>query len=117
LESVVLRRIFDPKRDEVTGEWRKLHSEELNGLYFLSKYYSADQIKKNKLEERREAYSVLVGKPKGRRSLGRLRRRWEDNIKMNLQDVDVGAWSGLIWLRIGVWWWAHLNAVKKLWVP
>jgi stalled ribosome rescue protein Dom34 len=81
---MVLRGIFEPKRDEVTGEWRKLHIEELNDLYFLNKYYSGDQIKKNKLGERRDAYSVLVGKPKGKRPLGRPRRRWEHNIKMNL---------------------------------
>jgi len=46
---MVLRRIFEPKRDEVTGDWRKLHSEELNDLYFLNKYYSCDQIKKNNM--------------------------------------------------------------------
>jgi hypothetical protein len=49
----------------------------------------------------RGVYRVLVGRPEGRRPLGRSRRRWEDNIKMDLQDVGWGAWTGLIWLRIG----------------
>jgi hypothetical protein len=51
--------------------------------------------------ERRGAYRALVGKPKGRRPLGRPRRRWEDNIKMDLRQVEWGAWTGSIWLRIG----------------
>ena len=91
LESMVLSRIFEPKRDEVTGEWRKLHNAELNDLYFLNKYYSDDQIRRNKLGERRCAYSILVGKPKRKSPLGRPRRRWEDNIKMNLQEVGCGS--------------------------
>jgi len=86
----VLRRIFDPKRGEVTGEWRKLHNEELKDLYFL-KYFSTVKIKKNRLGEMRDAYRVLVGKPKGKRPLGRLRLRWEDNIKMNLQEFGCGS--------------------------
>jgi hypothetical protein len=87
---MVLRRIFDPKRGEVTGEWRKLHNEELKDLYFL-KYFSTVKIKKNRLGEMRDAYRVLVGKPKGKRPLGRLRLRWEDNIKMNLQEFGCGS--------------------------
>jgi hypothetical protein len=51
--------------------------------------------------ERRGAYRILVGRPEGRRLLGRPRRRWENNIKMDLQEVGWGAWTGLIWLRIG----------------
>jgi len=51
--------------------------------------------------ERRGVYRVLLGKPEGKRQLGRSRRRWEDNIKMDLQEVGCGAWTGLIWLRIG----------------
>jgi hypothetical protein len=51
--------------------------------------------------EGRDAYRILVGRPEGRRPLGRPRRRWEDNIKMDLQEVGWGAWTGLIWLRIG----------------
>jgi hypothetical protein len=51
--------------------------------------------------ERKGAYRILVGRPEGRRALGRPRRRWEDNIKMDFQEVGWGAWTGLIWLRIG----------------
>jgi hypothetical protein len=51
--------------------------------------------------ERRGAHRVLEGKPEGKRQLGRPRRRWEDNIKTDLQDVVREAWTGLIWLRIG----------------
>jgi len=108
----VLSRIFEPKRDEVTGEWRKLHNAELNDLYFLNKYYSDDQIRRNKLGERRCAYSILVGKPKGKSPLGRPRRRWEDNIKMNLQEVGCGSMDWIVLAQDRVWWLALLNAVK-----
>ena len=93
-ENRVLRRIFGPKRDGVTGEWRKLHNEELNDLYSspnivrVIKYRRmrwAGQVAR--MRERIGVYRVLVGKPKGNRPLGRPRRRWEDNIKMDLQDV------------------------------
>jgi len=101
----VRRRIFGPKRDEVTGEWRKLHDEELNYLYCIVRV-----IKSRKMRwaghvactgERRGVYRVLVGKPEGKKLLGRPRRRWEDNIKLDLQEVGCGAWTGSIWLRIG----------------
>jgi hypothetical protein len=89
-KNKVLRRIFGPKRDEVTGEWRRLHYKELYALY-SSPHHSGDQ---------RGAYRVLVGKPEGRRPLGRPRRIWENNIKMDLREVGWGgAWTGSIWLR------------------
>jgi hypothetical protein len=53
------------------------------------------------MEEKRVAYRILVGRPEGRRPFGRPRRRWEDNIKMDLQEVGWEAWTGLSWLRIG----------------
>ena len=86
----MLWRIFGPKRDEVTGEWRKLHNEELNDLYSLP---SIVRVIKSRMKwtvyvahmgESRGAYRVLVGKPEGKRPLGRPRRRWEDSIKMDL---------------------------------
>jgi hypothetical protein len=84
-ENRVLRRIFGPERDEVTGEWRKLHSEERHNLYSSSSIIR--QIKSRRvrwagnvarMEEERKVYKVLVGKPEGKRPLGRLRSRWED---------------------------------------
>ena len=87
-ENRVLRRIFGPKRDEVTGEWRKLHNEELSDCTPLPQYCPGDKIEKNEMGgalacmgERRGIYRVLVGKPEGKRPLGRPRRRWENNIK------------------------------------
>jgi len=88
----VLRGIFGPKRDEVTGEWRKLHNEELNDP--LTQSFSGDQIKKNEMGgecsmygERRDVLRVLVGKFEGKRPLGSPRHKWEDNTKMDLQEV------------------------------
>jgi hypothetical protein len=86
-ENRVLRRILGPKRDEVTGEWRKLHNEELHNLY--SSPDIIRQIKSRRMMwaahvarvgEEIKVYKVLVGKPEGKRSLGRPRRRWEDRI-------------------------------------
>jgi hypothetical protein len=99
LENRVLKRIFGLKRDEVTGEWRKLHSGELHNFYS-----SPDiiwQIKSRRMRwaghvarmgEGRNVYTVLVGKPEGKRPLGRPRRRWEDGIKMDLREI--GWWVG-----------------------
>jgi len=104
-ENRVLRRIFGPKRDEVTGQRRKLHNEELNDLYFSTHIV---RVIKSRVEwaghvarmgEKRGVHRVLVGKPNGKRLLGRPRLRWEDNIKVNLQEV--GLWTGSSWLRIG----------------
>jgi hypothetical protein len=93
-ENWVLRRIFGPKRDGVTGEWRKLHNEELNDRYCSPNIFRV--IKSRRMGwaghvarkgERKCLYRVLVGKPEGKRPLGRSRRRWEDNVKMDLQKV------------------------------
>jgi hypothetical protein len=104
---MVLKRIFGPKRDEVTGEWSKLHNEELHDLYSspsivrvikLRRMRSAGHVAR--MGEERGVYRVLVGKSEGKRPLGRLRNRWEDNIRMDLQEVGCGVWTGLGWLRI-----------------
>jgi len=104
----VVRRIFGPKRDEVTGVCRKLHNEEPNDLY--SSPYIVRVIKSRimrwagqiaRMRERRGVYRVLGGKPEGKRPLGRPRRRWEGNIRWNFRKWDVGAWTGSSWLRIG----------------
>jgi hypothetical protein len=77
-----------PKRDEVTGERRRLHNKALYSV-LLSKYHSGDQVKKTEMG-RRGAYRALVGKPEGRRPLERLTRRWKNNIKMDFRDVGWG---------------------------
>jgi hypothetical protein len=73
----------------------KLHNEELNDIY------SSPNIIRVIKSRRRDAYRVLVVKPEGKRSLGRPRRRWEDNIKLQRSGMGEGAWTGLIWYRIG----------------
>jgi hypothetical protein len=90
----VLRKIFGLKKDEVSGEWGKLHNEELRDLYSSP---SINRIIKSRrmrwaghvarMGEKRNAYRLLVGKPEGKRPLGRPRRRWVDNIKMDLGEV------------------------------
>jgi hypothetical protein len=96
-EKRVLRRVFGPKRDEVTGEWRKLNNEELNNMYSLPNIVWVVKSRQMRwaghvarMGEDRGVHSVLVGKPEGKRPLGRPRRRWEDNIKMDLQEVEGG---------------------------
>jgi hypothetical protein len=92
-ERRVLRRIFGPKRDEVTGNWRRLHNEELNGLYSSLNIVRVMKSRRRwaghvaRIGEGRGVYRVLVGKPEGKRPLGRPRLRWEDNIRMDLQEV------------------------------
>ena len=103
-ENMVLRRIFGPRGDEVTGEWRRLHNEELNDLY--SSPYIVRVIESRRMRwaghvarmgEERGVYRILVGKPEGRIPLGRPRCRWVDNISMDLQEVGCGYmdWIGL----------------------
>jgi hypothetical protein len=100
-ENRVLRRIFGLKRDKVTGQWRKLYSGELHNLY--SSPDIIRQIKSRRtrwaghvahMGEGRNLYRVLVGKPKGKRTLERPRRRWEDGIKMDLREIGWGCGVG-----------------------
>ena len=93
-EKRVLRRIFGPKREEVTREWRKLHNEEPNDLYFSPSIFRVIKSKGiwwaghvARIGDSRSVYRVSVGKPEGKRPLGKHRRRWKDNIKMDLQKV------------------------------
>jgi len=87
-ENRVLRRIFGPKRDKVTGEWRKLHNKELNDLYTSPNIIRLIKSRSMRWAEHvagmGERRGILVGKPEGKRPLGRPRHRWEDNIKMDL---------------------------------
>jgi hypothetical protein len=101
-ENRALRRIFGGKRDEVTGEWRKPHNEELHDLYSspnIVRVIKSGRIKwvghVARIAKGRGVYRVLLGKPEGKRSLERPRCRWEDNIKMDLQEVG---WGGIDWI-------------------
>ena len=119
-ESRVLRKIFLPKRDEVTGDWRKLHNVERNYLYSLPIIFRMMKSRSMRwaghvarMGESRCVYRVLVGKSEGKRPLGRPRRRWEDNIKVDLQDVGCG---GMDWIDLAEdrdRWRALVNAVMN----
>jgi hypothetical protein len=122
-ENRVLRRVFGPKRNEVTGEWRKLHNEELNDVYSLpnivrvvkSKMRCAGHVAR--MGEERGVHRVLVGKPEGKRPLGRPRRRWEDNIKMDVQEVGGGRRDWMELAQDRERWRALVSTVKNLRVP
>jgi hypothetical protein len=124
LENRVLRSIFVPKRDEATGDWRRLHNEELNDVYSSPNIIRV--IKSRRLRwaghvarmgEERGAHRILVGRPEGRRPLGRPRRRWEDNIKMDIWEVG---WWGMNWIELAQdrdRWRALVNVVMNFRVP
>ena len=121
---MVLRRIFGPRRDDVTEEWRRLHNEELNDLYSSPNIVRVIKSRRMRwaghvarMDEERGVYRVLVEKPEGKRPLGRPRRRWVDNIRMNLQEVGCGYvdWIGLAQDRER--WRTLVSAVMNLRVP
>ena len=99
-ENRVLRTVFGPKRDEVTRDWRKLHNEELRDLYFLPNIVRVVKSRRMRwaelvarMGEGRGVHRVLVGKPEGKRPSGRPRCRWEDNIKMDFQEIPPILWN------------------------
>jgi hypothetical protein len=119
-EKRVLRGIFGVERDEVTREWRKLYSEELNDLCSLPDIIRVIKSRRMRwaglvarIEESRDVYMVLVGKLEGKRPLGRPRRRWVYNIKMDLHEVGCG---GMGWINVAQArdrWRALVNGVLK----
>jgi hypothetical protein len=93
-DNRVLRSIFGPRRDEVTGDWRKLHNEKLHNLYSspnIIKLIKSRRMRRAghvaRMGETRNAYRILVGKPEGKRPLGRPRCRWVDNTKIYLREI------------------------------
>jgi hypothetical protein len=123
-ENRALRGIFGPKRDEVTGGWRKLHNEELHNLYSSPSITRMVKSRRMiwaghvaRMGVKRNAYRILVGNPEGKIPLGRPRRRLVDNIKMNLREIewDVGDWTDLAQDRDR--WRALVKAAMNLRVP
>jgi hypothetical protein len=120
-ETRFLRKIFGPKRDEVTGEWRKLRNEELHNLY--SSPDIIRQIKSRRIKwsghvarmgEERKLYKVLVGSPEGERPLGRPRCRWQDWIRIDLREIGLG---GVDWIQLAQdrdQWWVVVSVVMNL---
>jgi hypothetical protein len=123
-ENRVQRRILGPKRDEVTGEWRKLHNKELRHLYSSPSIITIIKSRRMRwaghvarMGQKRNAYRLLLGKPDGKRPLGRPRRRWVDNIRMDLGEVG---WSDVNWIGQAQdrnRWRTFVNSVLNLRVP
>jgi hypothetical protein len=119
----VLRRIFGPKRDEETGDWRKLHNEELRNLYSspsIIRVVKSRRIRRTghiaRMGDKRNAYR-MVGKPEAKRPLGRPKCRWVDNIKMDLREIG---WNGVDWIDKAQnrdQWRVLVNTVLNLRVP
>jgi hypothetical protein len=122
-ENGVLRKIFGPKREE-DGSWRKLHNDELHSLYSSPnsvRVVTSRRMRRAghvaRMGEGRDVYRVLVGRSEGKIQLGRPRRRWEDNIKMDLRDIGI---DGANWIQLvqdRFQWRAFVNTVTNLRVP
>jgi hypothetical protein len=118
---MVLRRIFGPKRDEVTGIWRKLRNEELHNLYSSPNEIRLIESRRMTwagnvaiMGEKRDSYRILVGKPEGKRPLGGPRREWVDNVKRDLREIR---WDGMDCIDLAQdrdQWRALVNTVMNL---
>ena len=122
-ENRILRRIFGPKRDE-NGEWRRLHNEGLHSLYCSPNIVRVNKSRRLRwarhvvrMEEGRSAFKILTGKPTGKRPLVRPRRRWEDNIRMNLEEICINAGNWVDSAQDRNYWRALVNAALNLRVP
>jgi hypothetical protein len=123
-ENRLLRRIFGPKRDEVTAEWRKLHNKELHDLCSSQSIIRIIKSRRirwaghvTRMGEESNAYRLLVGKPEGKRPLGRPRRRWVDNIRMDLGEVGWGDEDSIGLAKDRNRWRALVNSILNLRVP
>jgi hypothetical protein len=123
-ENRLLRRIHEPTRDEVRGDWKKLHNDEFNDLYSTPNIIRLIKLRRKRWErhvaskgERRGVYRVLVGTAEGKRPLGRPRRKWENDIKMDLQEVECERVDYIYLAQNRERWRALVNAVMNLRVP
>jgi hypothetical protein len=123
-ENWVLK-IFGPKRDEITGGWRRLCNKEFHNMFALSNIIIRVTNSRRMswmghvacVGEMRNAYKILVRKHQGKRPLRRPRSSWGDNIRMNYREIG---WEDVDWVHLtqdGDLWWAHVNMVMNLWVP
>jgi len=122
-DNMVLR-IFGPMRDEVAGEWRRMHNEELNYLYSSPNIVRVINSRRMRwaghvarMGDERGVYRVLVGMPEGKTPLGRPRRRWVNNIRMDLQEVGCGYMDWIGWAQERDRWQTLVSAVTNLQVP
>jgi hypothetical protein len=122
-ENRVLRRIFGPKREE-DGSWRKLHNDEFHGLYSSPNIVRVIKERRMRWEghvarmgEGRGVHRDLVGRPERKRPLGRPRRRWEDNIELDLRELDIDGANWIQLAQVTVQRWAFVNMVMNLRVP
>jgi hypothetical protein len=123
-ENRVLRTVFGPKRNEVTGQWRKLHKEVLNDLYSFPNIVRVVKSRRMRwaghvarMGEDGGVHRVLVGKPERKKPLGRPRRRWEDNINMDIQEVGEGRGDWMELAQDRDRWLALVGTVRDFPVP
>ena len=122
-ENSIPRRIFEPKTD-ANGEWRRLHDEELHSLYRSPNIVRVIESRRlrwaghvARMEEGRSAVKILTGKPTGKRTLGRPRRRWEDSIRMDLEEIGINAGNWVDSAQDRNYWRALVNTTFNLRVP